>query len=184
MSIYDPIQITKLFLFGTDSPSPDDYNQHIRPWTANTGAGRVSIAYDMQTYMSVGAGRYANPALFKAFDKIFSLSLDNGDYTYENGVNTNGSIKPGIKELANIQSIDTTIYLSNYGTDITSSDFAERAYIFGKAPFQLDLTAATFTVVNGVMTINNMEVKALQDNFDFHSGTRLQILLDLCWEII
>ncbi len=170
MSIYDPIQITKRFLFGTDTPSPDDYNQHIRPWTANTGANRVSISYDMQTYMNVGAGRYADPALFHAFDKIFSLTLSDGIYTYENGINTDGSINLGIKQLANILNTDTNIFISNYGTDITSADFAERAYIFGKAPFQLDLNSATFTVVNGVLSINNMEVRAPGDNFDFHSG--------------
>ncbi|WP_150046078.1 MULTISPECIES: hypothetical protein [Methylomonas] len=68
MANYDPIELIKLYLFGTKTPSAEDYNLHIRPWNTNiTGTpSQVSIQYDMQDYMFSGAGRYAYPSLFKA----------------------------------------------------------------------------------------------------------------------
>jgi hypothetical protein len=56
VSIYDPIEITRLYIFGTNSPSPDDYNAHIRPWDANIDS-RVTKTYDMFEYLTNGGGR-------------------------------------------------------------------------------------------------------------------------------
>jgi len=60
MSNYDEKEITRLFVFGTNTPSPSDYNQHIRP----LDAPQPSITYDMATYMNSGGGRFALESLF------------------------------------------------------------------------------------------------------------------------
>lgn len=52
--MYDPIEITKLLVFGTANPSSDDYNQHIRP----TDATPASITYNMLEYMTTGGIPY------------------------------------------------------------------------------------------------------------------------------
>lgn len=48
MANYDPIELIKLYLFGTSTPSAEDYNQHIRPWNTNVQgtSSQVSIQYD------------------------------------------------------------------------------------------------------------------------------------------
>jgi Ca2+-binding RTX toxin-like protein len=152
--MYDPIEITKLFVFGTNSPSPDDYNQHIRP----TGATPASIPYSMSDYMTGGGGRFAYPSLFGAVEKFFTTAIPDGTYSYSQ-----------IATLLGLSASDLTVGISQYGTGIGSADHAERSYIFGNTPFILDTSGTTFKVDRGVKTIENLEVRADKDNFDFGS---------------
>jgi hypothetical protein len=153
--MYDPIEITKLLVFGTNSPSPDDYNQHIRP----TGATPASIPYNMSNYMTGGGGRFAYPSLFGAVEKFFTTAIADGTYTYSQ-----------IATLLGLSPIDLTVGISQYGTGIGSADHAERSYIFGNTNFTLNTSGTTFKVVSGVKTIENLEVRANNDNFDFESA--------------
>ncbi|MDJ0843957.1 MAG: Calx-beta domain-containing protein, partial [Crocosphaera sp.] len=151
---YDPVEITRLLVFGTDTPSSENYNDHIRP----TNATPASITYDMKTYMTIGGGRFAFPSLFGVVEKFFNNStINNGTYTYNE-----------ISNILNLQDGDLTTNISQYGTGIGSADHSERSYIFGNTSFRL-LSSMTFDVTNSVKTINNLEVLAEQDNFDFQS---------------
>jgi Mg-chelatase subunit ChlD len=166
--MYDPVEITKLFVFGTNSPSPDDYNQHIRP----TGATPASITYNMSNYMTGGGGRFAYPSLFGAVEKFFTTAIADGTYTYSQ-----------IATLLGLSASDLTFGISQYGTGIGSADHAERSYIFGSTQFRLDTSGTTFEVVGGVKTIKNMEVRVFDDNFDFTAGNPLaQLINDLLLE--
>ena len=166
--MYDPVEITKLFVFGTNSPSPDDYNQHIRP----TGATPASITYNMSDYMTGGGGRFAYPSLFGAVEKFFTTAIADGTYTYSQ-----------IATLLGLSASDLTVGISQYGTGIGSADHAERSYIFGSTQFRLDTSRTTFEVVGGVKTIKNMEVRVFGDNFDFTAGNPLaQLINDLLLE--
>jgi hypothetical protein len=100
--MYDPVEITKLFVFGTNSPSPDDYNQHIRP----TGATPASITYSMSNYMTGGGGRFAYPSLFGVVEKFFTTAIPDGTYTIAT------LPLPGLSEG------DLTVGISQYGTGI------------------------------------------------------------------
>ena len=166
--MYDPVEITKLFVFGTNSPSPDDYNQHIRP----TGATPASITYNMSDYMTGGGGRFAYPSLFGAVEKFFTTAIADGTYPYSQ-----------IAALLGLSASDLTVGISQYGTGIGSADHAERSYIFGSTQFRLDTSGTTFEVVGGVKTIKNMEVRVFDDNFDFTAGNPLaQLINDLLLE--
>jgi hypothetical protein len=131
MTIYDPIEITRLYVFGTNTPSPDDYNQHIRPLEANPeGDGRVHKDYDMHEYMTNGAGCYAYPSLFKAIETIFSTTIpDSTALTAENGTSYNyNELKAQLAAAGNpITGADIKLEILQYGTDITSSDFYNKA---------------------------------------------------------
>jgi len=161
---YDPIEITLLYVFGTTTPLTDDYNEHIRPLDANN----ASITYDMLAYMTSGGGRYATPALFGAVEKIFNTTIADGVYTYADFQKDGHLVLTGD---------DISLTISQYGTDTSSADFADRAYIFGTSGFKLRLENATFEVINGAITIKGMEVRAGDDNFDFDSNNPLAILL-------
>lgn len=76
MSTYDPIEITRLYVFGTDAPSLDDYNLHIRP----NDAEPPPKEYNMIHYMTSGAGRYAYPSIFGAVQKFFASNVADGQY--------------------------------------------------------------------------------------------------------
>ncbi len=84
MSIYDSTEILKRYIFGSNTPSNSDYNQHIRP----SNAAAASITYDMQNYMSEGGGRYAYPSLFKTIQKIFNSVITDGEYMSLSELNT------------------------------------------------------------------------------------------------
>jgi VCBS repeat-containing protein len=157
--MYDPIEITKLLVFGTNNPSSDDYNKHIRP----AGTTPASINYNMLDYMTKGAGRFAYPSLFSAVEKFFdSTTLLDKDYT-----------PAEITSELGLSDSDFTVTISNYGTGIAFADHAERSYIFGTSEFKLDISNATFKVDGGIKTIENIEVRAFDDNFDFEGGNLL-----------
>jgi hypothetical protein len=62
------IEITKLYVFGSIFPDPNDYNLHIRP--ADTP--RPSITYDAARYMNNNGGSFALSVLFHAVQKILT----------------------------------------------------------------------------------------------------------------
>jgi len=160
--MYDPVEISRLLVFGTNSPSPNNYNEHIRP----EDDLQPSISYSMSDYMSSGGGRYAYPSLFKPIEEFFNRSFTDGEYTY-------GQLKEELEDiyevsLPNENSI--TVGISQYGTDIASSDHAERSYIFGSTSFRLDVENAIFVVDDSGKRIEGIEVRAEKDNFDFKTS--------------
>ena len=137
---------TQRQVFGRDTASGtlstnDDYNEHIRPFGSPQPP---AVEYDMLDYLTNGAGRYAIPAIFPIVDDFFSQSIPQkpGGQPYnlseirsELNLTDNDDFK---------EATETSIW--QYGTDTTSLDFAERAYIFGTTDFKLDLTNAEFEV--------------------------------------
>jgi Ca2+-binding RTX toxin-like protein len=199
-NIYDPNEITRLYVFGTNTPSAEDYNLHIRALSANTkedvpvgsSDAKVTKHYNMLDYMENGAGRYAYPCLFGAIEKIFHLDTTQVEKKIANGCYTLAGIQKvlidnGILDKAfdlrtkNNEGddipTDAHIKISQYGTGIASSDFADRAYIFGSTWFYLKLDNASFIVDNGQITIDGMEIIADKDNFDFDSNNPLALVL-------
>jgi Ca2+-binding RTX toxin-like protein len=188
-NIYDPNEITRLYVFGTNTPSSEDYNLHIRA-LSDTPA---SITYNMLDYMENGAGRYAYPCLFGAIEKIFQLDTTQVAKKIADGCYSVAGIQQALIDSKLLDKAfelhrlddkgrivtgnDAHIKISQYGTDASSSDFADRAYIFGSTWFSLNLDNATFTVNNGYITINGMEIRPDVDNFDFDSDNPLALVL-------
>jgi Ca2+-binding RTX toxin-like protein len=164
--------ITKLLVFGTTDPSSPDYNSHIR----SKETGGPTIKYDMNDYMMTGAGRYAYPSLFGAVRDFFygfdAILIAPGTYTY---TTKGGKIESG-GGLGFLEDKDFQIGISQYGTDITSSDYADRSYIFGSSGFAIK--SITFQVDGfwGIPTsryIKNINIRPLNDDFDFSSDNKL-----------
>jgi hypothetical protein len=163
----DQLDITTRLVFGTSTPGSDP-NTHIRPDA--TTSQPPSLSLKMSDYLTEGAGRYALPSrapiVSAFFSDVTSRNLADGTYTLAQlrtalslGVGGDGS---------------TQFSVSQYITGTTSSDFMERAYIFGSTGFELKDNMRF--VVNGVnYTIENLEVIALQDNFDFQSSNPIAI---------
>jgi Ca2+-binding RTX toxin-like protein len=162
---YDPIEITKLLVFGTANPSSTDYNEHIRSGAVEevaTPGKEISISYNMNDYMTSGAGRFAYASLFGAVQKVFNSTMVIPDGTYTFDV---------VKALMGLSdSEDFSVSISHYGTGIGSADHAERSYIFGTSAYALDTSKATLNVSGGIKKINGLEVQAKNDGFDFKGG--------------
>jgi hypothetical protein len=62
----DEIEITKLLVFGTNNPSSEDYNEHIRPKTA----APASITYSMSDYMTHGGGIEHKRRLEQIYERV------------------------------------------------------------------------------------------------------------------
>ncbi|MEG3882918.1 hypothetical protein QT971_01740, partial [Microcoleus sp. herbarium19] len=169
----DPTKLTKLLVFGTSSPLSPDYNSHIRPF----GSTPEPIPYDMSDYMENGGGRYAYPSLFSAVEKFFDFTIDipNGTYNYSttNGTITNGS---GL----GFGDEDFKVEISQYGTDISSADHAERSYIFGSTGFAIKSITFEVGSIGGISgrnrTITQMDVRPFTDDFNFNSNSFVAIL--------
>ncbi|MEG5055498.1 hypothetical protein QUB35_34000, partial [Microcoleus sp. B13-B6] len=160
----DPTELTKLLVFGTNSPSSPDYNSHIRP----IGSSTPSITYSMSDYMTTGGGRYAYPSLFSAVEKFFNYGnlIEPGTYEY---TTTGGTITGG-SGLGFLGNDDFTATVYQYVNGIGSDDYAERSYIFGTGGFAIKNIQFDVSQIDGKRSIITMEVKALRDNFDFNSG--------------
>jgi hypothetical protein len=172
MNNYDPIKFTQRLVFGRDTMSgtlstDDDYNDHIRPG----GSIPPGFEFDMLDYLTNGAGRYATPTIFPLVDQFFAAStaLPSRNYSGTAEIRQALGLDGADRNAEFKQATEAAIW--QYGTDTLSSDFAERAYLFGTTGFTLDLTNATFTVgSNGEKSITGMRVKANPDNFDFVGG--------------
>jgi hypothetical protein len=163
--MYDAVEITRRLIFGTNDPLFYDYNAHIRPDDAKPD----TQYYDMGTYLTSGGGRYAYPSLFGAVKKFFSTTIPDNVYTYAELASLNQ---------LNLSAEDLDLYISQYGTDRFSADLAERAYIFGTTRFYLDISRATFRVSEGVKSIDGIEVRAVDDGFDFQAGSKAAQLIN------
>ena len=172
MNIYDPVQFTQRYVYGRDFASGtlsfgDDYNEHIRPLVGSPTP--PAFNYDMLEYLTNGAGRYAIPSVFPIVDRIFNPFTSIIPQTYIGDI--------GIQTALNINQTEfdaaSEVALWQYGTDTLSSDFAERAYIFGTTNFEIDLSTAILRVdASGNRSIEGMRVKTDgDDNFDYIGGS-------------
>ena len=153
-------------MYGTTTPSSDP-NTYIRPDAISSAP--TPISFSMLDYLTTGAGRYAKPSeapLIKAFFNNAASTtpvLANGTYSVATLVAALGI--PLLPE-------PRVFNVSQYTTDPSSSDFIERAYVFGSTGFEIADTV-TFTVNGGNYTVNNLEVLARRDNFDFQSSSSI-----------
>jgi Ca2+-binding RTX toxin-like protein len=177
---YNPIAITRLYLFGTNSPSLTEYNQHIRPILPSNGLmPAASIEYDISDYMRYGGGRYAYPALFGTVRKFFQATLPDGDFTYSELLQVIRTNNPNNTDI-HLTDADNSLGISQYGTDIFSEDHPERSYIFGTTGFKLITDSLKFTVRGDERRIEDIRITPDDDNFDFVAGNPIsQVLGDL-----
>lgn len=172
MNIYDPVQFTQRYVYGRDVASgtlsfSDDYNEHIRPLGGSPTP--PTFNYDMLDYLTNDAGRYAIPAVFPIVDRIFNPLTSITPQTYIGDTGIRNALG-GISQTEFDAASKTALW--QYGTDTLSSDFAERAYIFGTTNFELDLSTAVLEVdSSNNKSIRGMRVKALPDNFDYIGGS-------------
>ena len=163
------LELTKLLVYGTTSPGSDP-NTHIRQDAqASVAEPRPSVTYSMFDYMTTGAGRYALPSdapLIRTFflDSISPFpKLTDGIYT---ATTVRDSL--GLESADNNGSLRFSV--SQYTLDPASDDFIERAYVFGSTNFVISENNLVFRVNNGIYTVENVEVRAFNDNFDFQSS--------------
>ena len=139
---YDPIQISKRYVYGTDNPElANDYNEHIRPQNTTPQA----IEYSMMNYMEDGGGRFAYPSLFPVIERFFDIpesTLQPGNYNESAIKNVLFTPDPNLSGPGAAQDqVDEEfengkrVTVSQYGTGVFSSDHPERAYIFGTTGF-------------------------------------------------
>jgi len=181
IGVFDAETITNLYLWGEKSLPTDLYDRvrtdaYIQSLPTITVDGQqvrvVMLQIDGQAMMTAGAGRFAKLSQFKLVEDFFETSgLPVGTYTYDQI----------ITELHNTQFFNTnydddslSIKHSNRGdaNDLT----AERAYIFQNSSYLLgerpqNSSALRFVVGAGdVKTIENAQIRAFDDNFDFTGG--------------
>lgn len=160
------LELTRLLVYGSATPGADP-NMHIRQDAPPSAAEpRPSVTYAMADYMSTGAGRYAlasEAPLMRAFfnDGLVLPTLADGTYTAAQ-----------VRSLLGLSAADGSLRFdqSQYTTDALSADFIERAYVFGSTGYIVAEAGLTFRVAGGSYSVDNVEVRAFDDNFDFQSS--------------
>jgi hypothetical protein len=120
----DELYLTKLLVYGTASPGTDP-NTHIRSNTASA----PSVTFSMIDYLTTGAGRYAVASSAELVQEFFADS-----------VSSTPLLTTGTYSVAQIQAAlgvtgGLSFAVQNYTTDGGSSDYLERAYVFGGSGF-------------------------------------------------
>ena len=139
--------------------------------------------------MKNGAGRYATAADFKMFENFFktsNLPARNTPYSFDEignkiyGVERFNSWKNGFYSTTPGKGF--TVAVSQYGIDTSSSDYVERAFIFGSTQVVVtpdDLRKLQFFVrPDGSREIRNLRITPKNDNFDFIGGSSSQDVSD------
>ena len=150
--------------------------------SAATDANRMPINIDATSYMQNGAGRYASAVDFKMVEKFFTeknLPAKLQPYSFTEIVDLiyhkDDAVR--IKRLPNSKN-GFTVSISQYGIDTSSSDYVERAFIFGST--QVTVTKADidklqfFVRPDGSREIRNLRITPKNDNFDFIGGSSSQ----------
>ncbi|WP_308905622.1 calcium-binding protein [Neisseria mucosa] len=150
--------------------------------SAATDANRMPINIDATSYMQNGAGRYASAVDFKMVEKFFTeknLPAKLQPYSFTEIVDLiyhkDDAVR--IKKLPNSKN-GFTVSISQYGIDTSSSDYVERAFIFGST--QVTVTKADidklqfFVRTDGSREIRNLRITPKDDNFDFIGGSSSQ----------
>lgn len=168
---YDGISITKKLLFGTDQV-PDDFNERI----PEPDAAVPVVTYDANMFLESGPGRFAWPARANIVEFFFTRqeyeAIPSGSYSLQELV---ALLEADFEYV--FRTGDLFIPIENYGTDVNSADYEERAYIFGSSGASLE--SATFHVSeNGTRTISNIVVQPDVDNFNFETVNDVAQLLN------
>lgn len=150
-----------------------------------TSANRTPVKIDATDYMKNGAGRYATAADFKMFENFFkasNLPARNTPYSFDEignkiyGIERFNSWKNGFYSTTPGKGF--TVAISQYGIDTSSSDYVERAFIFGSTQVVVtpdDLRKLQFFVrPDGSREIRNLRITPKNDNFDFIGGSSSQ----------
>ena len=135
--------------------------------------------------MKNGAGRYATAADFKMLENFFkasNLPARNTPYSFDEignkiyGIERFNSWKNGFYSTTPGKGF--TVAISQYGIDTSSSDYVERAFIFGSTQVVVtpdDLRKLQFFVrPDGSREIRNLRITPKDDNFDFIGGSSSQ----------
>lgn len=157
-----PDVITNLFLYGKTT-TPDNLPDRIRP-ASEIGP---TVHLNMGDYMTSGPGRYALPSNAQFVKDFFSNLNDqklngkpiSGTYTVDQLIKEYGVSENQFK-----------INITQYNLDTKSSDYASRAYIYNSGGFII--AKDTQFVFDGQNSrIDNLHVRAFDDNFDFESSS-------------
>lgn len=150
--------------------------------SAETDANRMPINIDATSYMQNGAGRYASAVDFKMFEKFFTeknLPAKLQPYSFTEIVDLiyHKDDAARVKRLPNSKN-GFTVPISQYGIDTSSSDYVERAFIFGSTQVTVtksDIDKLQFFVrPDGSREIRNLRITPKDDNFDFIGGSSSQ----------
>lgn len=143
---------------------------------------RFPIRINAVDYMKNGAGRYASVADFKMFENFFkagNLPAREKPYSFDEiGNKLYIDFTERQRVMFGPKGNGFTVSVSQYGIDTSSSDYVERAFIFGST--QVTVTKADidklqfFVRPDGSREICNLRITPKDDNFDFIGGSSSQ----------
>ena len=150
--------------------------------SAATDANRMPINIDATSYMQNGSRRYASAVDFQMFEKFFTeknLPAKLQPYSFTEIVDLiyHKDDAARVKRLLDSEN-GFTVPISQYFQDMASSDYTERAFIFGST--QVTVTKADidklqfFVRPDGSREIRNLRITPKDDNFDFIGGSSSQ----------
>ena len=155
--------------------------------SAATDANRMPINIDATSYMQNGAGRYASAVDFQMFEKFFTeknLPAKLQPYSFTEIVDLiyHKDDAARVKRLPDSEN-GFTVPISQYFQDMASSDYTERAFIFGSTQVivtKADIDKLQFFVrPDGSREIRNLRITPKDDNFDFIGGSSSQDALKM-----
>ena len=143
---------------------------------------RFPIRINAVDYMKNGAGRYASVADFKMFENFFkagNLPAREKPYSFDEiGNKLYIDFTERQRVMFGPKGNGFTVSVSQYGIDTSSSDYVERAFIFGStqvAVTKADIDKLQFFVrPDGSREIRNLRITPKNDNFDFIGGSSSQ----------
>ena len=167
--------MTSFYLYGTPTP-PGDLNDRVRDPHRN-----VAVVIDAASFMSSGPGRYANPSQVAFVKMLFGPPEVLSTWVRKWDIDTTktwtvGEIKAIILRKGGTLGDFFTHSLQQYRLDASSSDYAQRTYIYNSEKFDLsDSTKVNFNTASptGTPYMEDVSFVPQNDNFDFSGGGQI-----------
>lgn len=159
-------EITNLFLYGQPS-TPADMADASRIRAPGPGNG-AAVDVNMPSFMSTGPGRFALGSLSRLVQTFFRAEADR-DWMETNRAYSMEEIKNELSNRRELLEPDKSedFVIQQYTLADTTDDYRVRCYVWGTGRFRLSTSATFAKDANGNLRIDNYQIRAFDDNFDF-----------------
>ncbi len=128
----------------------------------------AAVDVNMPSFMSTGPGRFALGSLSRLVQTFFRAEADR-DWMETNRAYSMAEIKNELSSRGELLEPDKSenLGIAQYTLADTTDDYRVRCYVWGNGGFRLSPEATFAKDANGNLRIDNYQIRAFHENFDF-----------------
>jgi len=159
-------EITNLYLYGQPG-TPADVADASRIRAPGKG---IAVDVNMPSFMSTGPGRFALGSLSHLVQTFFKAGADRSWMETDRAYSMTEIKEELTKRGESVPDKSENFTIQQYTLADTTDDYRTRCYVWGSGSFRLSTSATFARDASGNLRIDNYQIRAFHDNFDFEGG--------------